>query len=59
MRTHYGAEYPERLARAAANIPLGRVASPDDVAAAIVSLISGSDFVTGETLMVDGGLTLS
>jgi 3-oxoacyl-[acyl-carrier protein] reductase len=59
MRDHYGAEYPERLSQAAASIPLGRVASPDDVAAAIVSLCGGSDFVTGQTLMVDGGLTVS
>lgn len=59
MRDHYGDEYPQRLARAAANVPMGRVASAEDVAAAIVSLATGSDFVTGQTLMVDGGLTLS
>lgn len=34
---------------------LGRVCQPDDVAAAILSIITGSDLVTGQTLVVDGG----
>ena len=60
MRDHYGLEgYEERLARVGANVPLGRVAIAEDVAAAIVSLAAGSDFVTGQTIKVDGGLTLS
>jgi NAD(P)-dependent dehydrogenase (short-subunit alcohol dehydrogenase family) len=59
MQNHYGDDYPERLERAAESIPLGRVATPEDIAAAIVSLVTGSDFVTGQTLLVDGGLTLS
>ena len=32
--------------------------SPEDVADAILSLITGSDLVTGETLTVDAGHTL-
>jgi 3-oxoacyl-[acyl-carrier protein] reductase len=59
MRGHYGAEYERVTAQAASHYPLGRIASPEDVAAAIVSLITGSDFVTGQTLIVDGGLSLS
>lgn len=39
-------------------LPLGRVCDPDDVAQAIVSLISGSDLVTGQVLPVDGGLMI-
>lgn len=35
-------------------VPLGRVAGPDDVAQAILALLS-AEFVTGETLVVDGG----
>jgi 3-oxoacyl-[acyl-carrier protein] reductase len=35
--------------------PLGRVSTPDDVAAAILSLITGSDLVTGHVLPVEGG----
>ena len=39
-------------------IPLGRVAEPDDVAGSVVFLASpASDFVTGHTLLVDGGWT--
>jgi 3-oxoacyl-[acyl-carrier protein] reductase len=39
--------------------PLGRLAEPDEVAAAVVFLLSGdAGHVTGATLPVDGGLTL-
>ena len=37
-------------------IPLGRIAEPVDVAQAVLFLCSkASDFITGQTLMVDGG----
>jgi glucose 1-dehydrogenase len=40
-------------------IPLGRVGVPDDIAQAAVWLCSdASDYVTGTTLFVDGGMTL-
>ncbi|HXG52321.1 MAG TPA: SDR family oxidoreductase [candidate division Zixibacteria bacterium] len=59
MSGHFGAEYREVVAKAANAYPLRRIASPDDVAAAILGLITGGDFVTGQTLIVDGGLSLS
>ncbi|MBT4275719.1 MAG: SDR family oxidoreductase [Verrucomicrobia bacterium] len=34
---------------------LGKVCHPDDVAAAVVSLITGSDLITGQNLVCDGG----
>jgi NAD(P)-dependent dehydrogenase (short-subunit alcohol dehydrogenase family) len=41
-----------------ARIPLGRIGTPDDVASAILFLVSpASDFITGQTLYLDGGLT--
>jgi len=39
-------------------IPLGRVAEPEDVVGSVVFLASpASDFITGHTLLVDGGWT--
>jgi NAD(P)-dependent dehydrogenase (short-subunit alcohol dehydrogenase family) len=59
LRDHYGDQYEQTAARAAGTMPLRRVATPGDVARAVVSLVGGSDFVTGQTLVVDGGLSLS
>jgi glucose 1-dehydrogenase len=40
-----------------ANIPLGRLGSPDDVAGVVAFLASSdSDYMTGTTVFVDGGL---
>ncbi len=58
MSQHYGPEYEAVLARSSANFPLGRVATPEDIAGAILGLVVGGDFVTGQTLLVDGGLSL-
>ncbi len=41
-----------------ARIPLGRIAEPDDVMQAILFLVSSaSNFITGQTLYLDGGIT--
>ncbi len=55
-------------ARAAANpavvaafereYPLGRVGTSEDIAAAVAFLVSDECFITGQTLQVNGGLTL-
>jgi pteridine reductase len=47
----------DKAKRRADETVLGRVGSPDDVAAA-VSFLAGADFVTGTTLFVDGGRSL-
>jgi len=44
--------------KAAATIPLKRVASADDVAAAIVACATHLTFSTGSTILVDGGRAL-
>lgn len=41
-----------------AGYPLGRVGTPDDIAAAAVWLASDECFMTGQNLQVNGGLTL-
>jgi 3-oxoacyl-[acyl-carrier protein] reductase len=50
----------EGLARSAASIPLGRVGEPDDVAAVICFLLSSeARYITGQSVVVDGGLTVA
>jgi NAD(P)-dependent dehydrogenase (short-subunit alcohol dehydrogenase family) len=51
-------EDPEGAARLKASIPLGRWAQPEDIVGPTLFLASSaSDFVTGQILYVDGGLT--
>ena len=48
----------DRLDELARTIPLGRMGTPDDIAAAVVYLASpAADWVTGEHLLVAGGRT--
>ncbi|HYE46374.1 MAG TPA: SDR family oxidoreductase [Caulobacter sp.] len=50
---------PERLAGALRGIPMGRLGTPQDMAGAVLFLASPlAGYVTGQTLIVDGGLTL-
>ena len=39
-------------------VPLGRIGTPDDVASA-VRFLAGADYVTGEVIVVDGGLGMA
>ena len=50
---------PEKMNRAAAKIPMNRLGSPQDVVGSVLFLCSGeSDYITGHTLVVDGGWLL-
>lgn len=59
MSQHFGAEYQQVISKASAGYPLQRIATPEDIAGAIVGLVTGGDFITGQTVIVDGGLSLS
>ena len=49
----------EQLAIELNNYPLGRFGDPTDIALAIVYLLSdASSWITGDNLVIDGGLTL-
>lgn len=60
IETDMTAELPEAMRESVvANAPLGRLGSPGDIAAAILFFASeDAAYVTGQTLTVDGGLTL-
>jgi glucose 1-dehydrogenase len=52
-------ETPEALEKLLKLIPYGRIGEPEDIANAAIWLASDhSDYVTGTTLFVDGGMTL-
>ena len=54
-----GPAYGPIKAAVEARVPLHRVCEPEDVADAILSLITGSDLVTGQILAVDGGMLIA
>ena len=52
-------EDPAYAAQRAADIPMGRLATPADIVGAVVFLAGpGAAFITGHTIAVDGGYTL-
>jgi meso-butanediol dehydrogenase/(S,S)-butanediol dehydrogenase/diacetyl reductase len=60
LAAKHGQQRGEALAENARSIHLGRVSVPEDVAA-LVSYLAGedSDYVTGQTMLVDGGIQFS
>jgi 3-oxoacyl-[acyl-carrier protein] reductase len=59
VRSEKGEGTPEEvLAKTGASVPVGRLAEPEEIANAIAFFCShGASYVTGTSLLVDGGLT--
>jgi NAD(P)-dependent dehydrogenase (short-subunit alcohol dehydrogenase family) len=56
--TSWRLDQPELRAAVEDRIPVGRVASPDEIAEAVATLASGRlGYMTGHPLVVDGGMS--
>jgi ketoreductase RED2 len=56
VATPWTADWDELHETVAQRAPLGRSATPDDIAQGVVSLVT-NPYVTGEIMVIDGGLT--
>lgn len=56
VQTRWVAGQEDHIKHLAAGTPLGRVATPEDVAEVAYSVIAHAHFVTGEIIKVDGGM---
>ena len=58
-RVHADAGTPDKLARIAPMIPMGRAGKPEEVASAVLFLASTeATFVHGSNLVIDGGYVI-
>jgi len=58
LRNSLGDQYERVKDVMASRSPLGRVSTPDDVAEAILSIVGGSDLVTGHVVPVEAGILI-
>jgi len=56
VETRWVVGHEEHVKRLAAGTPLERVATPEDVSEVALSLIFNADFITGQNIVVDGGM---
>jgi 3-oxoacyl-[acyl-carrier protein] reductase len=54
-----GDRYETARSRAAGNAPLQKTSTPEDIARVAIWLLEGADMVTGEFVIVDGGVHLA
>ena len=55
----WGERWQDVIAFAEAAAPLGKVSTPQDIADSIISVITGTDLMTGQIITIDGGFTIS
>lgn len=55
---HFDEEMPQEIARLAQAAPMRRCGRGDEIAQAVLHFLTGPDFITGQVLAVDGGLSL-
>ena len=58
VNTRWVAGHPDHVQRLSATTPLGRVCEPHEVADVIFFLAASATFITGQTVVVDGGMSL-
>jgi 3-oxoacyl-[acyl-carrier protein] reductase len=56
VQTRWVAGQEEHVKRLGEGTPLGRVATPEDVAEVAYSIVAHAGFITGQTIVVDGGM---
>ncbi len=56
--TRWLADHMDQVERSLAVTPMGRAATPDDIADAICYLALGTSLMTGQVMVVDGGRTM-
>jgi len=58
LQAGWGDRYDQVMDSVARSVPLQKTATPEDVALAILSFVAGSDLVTGQILVCDGGMLI-
>jgi 3-oxoacyl-[acyl-carrier protein] reductase len=58
LKQGWGDSYDAIMKGVSQRVPMGRPSEPEDISAAILALLSGSDMVTGQVIVCDGGMTL-
>ena len=56
VQTRWVAGHEDHVQRLGEGTPLGRVATAEDVAEVAYSIIAHAGFITGQTIVVDGGM---
>lgn len=59
LETGLGRAYERTKRSFEDSLPLGQVCTPESVADAVMGLVTGSDLVTGQTLVCDGGMMIA